>query len=825
MHHPFAGLLLAAQGEEGFALQVEDVLLRDPGGFAQFAAGEHVGQFARDVGFVFGDVAAFLEHEDAHAQGGQGVAAGGINLLRQRRMIAALQQMQHLAFGLGQQVIAVEHGAIRRAEDAELPRFFRAGGHFGHGDLLEDALQEGQVVGVLGAHGRVDHAAQHLFGAAAGRDHARAHFHQTGVQFHRGHHPAAVHGDLTAAAERQARRRDHHRLVEVADAHVQVLESLDRRFQLIPQPLLRRHHHGEQVGARAEVVGLVADHQPVELAGIGAVERLVHHGEDVVVQGVHLGVELHAAHAVAQVNQRRAGVLGHHLAGRACFAQEDQARCAVDGFVVALRRMIDGHLARPFVLVEGLVAFGQHLVHPGRGLEAGLFDRRQRLRHAEFVPQLERAGLMGEAPAQGIVNRLGRIGDLRDDLRGIGHALVGQRPHQLPGAVVRGQQDLHPGGQVFLAFRPADGVEARLARRLVLEGFQVQVPELALAVLIHPLVEALFGLVAQPAVGNHLAQHAVGAFRVQVALRFCVVGDGLRQVAAHVIPNVQADQVEQAEGGRLRAADHRAGDGVHLFDRVAVLQDVVHGEGAGHRSDAVADEVRRVLAGHNALPQPVLPEVADELHHLRQGVVGGDDFQQFQVTRRVEEVRAQEVLAEALRAPFGDGVDRDAGRVGAHDGVRRAHGVHPLEQLPLDLQVLHHRLDHPVGLRHGIEIVLQVAQGDQSGVFLGEETGRAGLERPLEALLHDAVAHRPVLQGQPLLLFFRGQRTGHDVQQRDRHAGVRQVRGDGSAHRPCADHHGVANLVFHGFPPLVGGLQDATCILQPASFYRNWLPR
>ena len=73
----FLGLLCAAQGEEGFAFEVEEVLLADGGAGGELAAAEDVGGPVGDLGVVLGDEGAFAEGPDGEFQGGEGVFAGG----------------------------------------------------------------------------------------------------------------------------------------------------------------------------------------------------------------------------------------------------------------------------------------------------------------------------------------------------------------------------------------------------------------------------------------------------------------------------------------------------------------------------------------------------------------------------------------------------------------------------------------------------------------------------------------------------------------------------------------------------------------------------
>src|SRR4051812_18852258 len=75
-----------------------------------------------------------------------------------------------------------------------------------------------------------------------------------------------------------------------------------------------------------------------------------------------------------------------------------------------------------------------------------------------------------------------------------------------------------------------------------------------------------------------------------------VIGNQRVEVAGDHGPNINADNVIEAKGGRTRAAQKRAGQSVYLFDRVAI----VHGKGnqIGHdiADHAIRDEVGGVVA-------------------------------------------------------------------------------------------------------------------------------------------------------------------------------------------------------------------------------------
>ena len=116
----------------------------------------------------------------------------------------------------------------------------------------------------------------------------------------------AMQHQFAAASERARERRRHHRLRRVLQRHVQLLESLDGEVQFVPFTLLRGQQHQHQVGAALNVFAFVGDDHGFEVS-IGFFQARVEHGDVVFAQRIHLAVEFDAQHAVAQIDQRRAG--------------------------------------------------------------------------------------------------------------------------------------------------------------------------------------------------------------------------------------------------------------------------------------------------------------------------------------------------------------------------------------------------------------------------------------------------------------------------------------------------------------------------------------
>ncbi len=362
-------------------------------------------------------------------------------------------------------------------------------------------------------------------------------------------------------------------------------------------------------------------------------------------------------------------------------------------------------------------------------------------------------------------------------------------PEQLGGAVVLVDQQLDALARVLDLAVLADALEARLARRQVLEGLQVERIEIFAAVRRpHHLVEALSALVAQPAVGDQLVEQRIHGGMFQYAARR-VVRDRRVQVARHVHGDVDADQVVQAESGGLRATDQRTRQRIDLLDGEVVVERVVDDLRAAHRHETVADEVRLVLGDHHAFAQRLGGVFDDEIDDFRVGVGVGDDFEQVQVARRVEKMRTQEAPREAVAQALGDLADGQPGRVGRDDGVGGDHFRQPRHQAALDVEALDHDFDHPVGVGSFIQIVVNIAGTNTFEVARAEQLRRAGALHALQALQSDGVALGCRVAGLSI--------AGGDVQQQCIDADAGEQGGNAAAHRAGADDDCLPNVITH----------------------------
>src|SRR6478609_5564539 len=107
-------LLLAAQRQERFALQIEVVLIRHLGARRDEATAQHVGELVGDQRVVLRRVAAFDHGPDASADRLGGVVASGAVEAGTRGAIAGAGQAERAPLGAVQELAPVEAHPVRR---------------------------------------------------------------------------------------------------------------------------------------------------------------------------------------------------------------------------------------------------------------------------------------------------------------------------------------------------------------------------------------------------------------------------------------------------------------------------------------------------------------------------------------------------------------------------------------------------------------------------------------------------------------------------------------------------------------------------------------
>ncbi len=413
------------------------------------------------------------------------------------------------------------------------------------------------------------------------------------------------------------------------------------------------------------------------------------------------------------------------------------------------------------------------------------------LRHllpAGGLPGFERAQRPAVAPADGQVHVACGLGDVGQVVGAVVEQVAEGRPQELRLRVLALAQPGEllgrvPGLQDLDHFRRGGAVG-----RAVVLLFQVQHDD----VLADLAEDAGTGLLAQRALGDQCVQ----PLRRLEERMPRVVRQGVAHGLDDVGHGVQADHVGGAVGGRLRAADQRAGQAVHFIEAQAELLGVVDGGQDREHADAVADEVRGVLGVDHALAQGGDQEFLQAFEHGGVGGAGRDQFGQVHVARRVEEVHAAEAVAQLLGQHVGQLVDAQPRGVG---GQYRVVG-HERRDLPvqvlLPVHALGNGLDDQVAVLQLFQTGLVVGRGNRFGQRLAGQRRRAQLAQVGNRLEHDAV-------GRAFLC--------RQVEQHGVDAGIGEVGGDLGTHDAGTQHGGAADQqgIGHGVGPLLvpGGIR------------------
>ena len=160
-------------------------------------------------------------------------------------------------------------------------------------------------------------------------------------------------------------------------------------------------------------------------------------------------------------------------------------------------------------------------------------------------------------------------------------------------------------------------------------------------------VEPLRGFIAKPAAFDHGAQEPghLEAFAHWVSWRESV------EILGEVRPDIEADYVEEAELCRCGKADQRSGKGVNLLDAEGLFHGQTQHGADEERSDAIGYEVGGVLGAHDALAEPDVAEFGDPVERFAARLRRGNHFDEIEIARGIEEVRAEKVAATQRRSP------------------------------------------------------------------------------------------------------------------------------------------------------------------------------
>ncbi|MEA3219598.1 MAG: hypothetical protein OZX49_00689 [Immundisolibacter sp.] len=336
-------------------------------------------------------------HHGGHVAGHHRVVGGhftGLDLRRdarfERRPASRTGQIHHRRLGrrigpdhapgqrlgIGQHAPAVHGDGAAVGQHAHVSRVGGRLRHHGTDEQVEATLDTGVQI-----------AQRHFLGTTAGRQQADAQFHQPGVQFRVRLQRVAVQQHLAAAAQRQPARRADHRERRVLEAHQGALQAVDEAVQERPVAAAGRVQHALQVRAGAKMRRIRADDQRLKILP-DPVQRQLHGLHAMLVERVHLGVELEQRHAVAHVPQAGRGVAQHRLAGAAQVGHGQRAGRTRQRPIHAIEAEV--LRAVGFLAIEPSIAAGQRRLQQRRHRLAVDLEALHKPGQADLIQQLER---------------------------------------------------------------------------------------------------------------------------------------------------------------------------------------------------------------------------------------------------------------------------------------------------------------------------------------------------------------------------------------------------------------------------------------------------
>jgi len=158
---------------------------------------------------------------------------------------------------------------------------------------------------------------------------------------------------FAAAAERHAAGRGNDRERRVFHRLHHRLALADQVVDHRPQPDIGGEQREADIGADRKVLRLVMDDQRLHLLA-DVIQGLLQQPERILVECVHLAVELEAGDAVADVPQRRRGVLEDRLGRQLDVGEQQHALAALDRMIDAIGAEVVEPAAVDLVEATGL---------------------------------------------------------------------------------------------------------------------------------------------------------------------------------------------------------------------------------------------------------------------------------------------------------------------------------------------------------------------------------------------------------------------------------------------------------------------------------------
>ena len=381
--------------------------------------------------------------------------------------------------------------------------------------------------------------------------------------------------------------------------------------QLVPLAFLRGEQELHEVGADGEVVAVAGDDEAGKVADRigGGIENGGDEGENVAADGVLERVQLDAGDAVAEIDERSAGV-GADDASCARRKSATRAWPGIAGMGIGSGRLPAGSRRRrsgEYQLVREAASRACDGSADGQVPRAFMRATVSATPAASHISKGPSSQLKPARMAASMEGASSATSPMRSAAKFQSEARNGQRKAaalSLAGSFASSRR--RRSGSVAAFFAISSEGRAGFGGGTVFEGGEIEDEALVFAVgTADLLVEALAGFVAEPAALQHFVEDG-GEF---------AAGDALREVGGDVGEDVDADEIGEAKGAGARPADGGAGERVDFFDGEALLEHEVGGVEHDRDADAVGDEVGRVVREDDLLAEDAIGE----------GGEGGDD--------------------------------------------------------------------------------------------------------------------------------------------------------------------------------------------------------
>ncbi len=316
-------------------------------------------------------------------------------------------------------------------------------------------------------------------------------------------------------------------------------------------------------------------------------------------------MKFETGHPIAEIDEARSGIRDNGLLSIFQTGQKNDFRLLFDLLILARPQIEEEGSAIPF-LVKGGIAFAEKLLHQRWNGIALLFHPLHRGLHSDGIPCFKGPQFPVISPSHRPIDAHDIINDFRNLLRRIEKGLLHRFPDKLSPPVRAHGKGLDPLSQIFNVFSRLYGGKAHSFLWPVINLLIIQNKNLFFPFSLHLFVETLSGLLSQPLVLHHLVDK-----RRQLKITPLFLRQTFDKIFRHMDHHIQSHNVSRAKSGALRFPRNRSGQQFYLFDPISVFQHrsdhCAHGKG----SDAVGNEIGRILGKDHPFSQNSLPN----LHH------------------------------------------------------------------------------------------------------------------------------------------------------------------------------------------------------------------